>query len=174
MVPKEEMGNLHGLRLHLATHIHFMSWLLCKGLCQTLSFWQPRIGHVMIMYAIQWIHTLIWQVHMCKNVFVNSHCTSLTWSPVTKRLPELLHSTNVMQAECVLGTGVWSPEGCVSSTTSPFSQPRANTGFVGCQRSTAGWWGCSKWQLSTCSPCVCTMMKYAHFFTILHKVRCTW
>lgn len=132
------------------------------------------------MLCSECIGSLIWHVHMRKNVFVNSHCISLTWSPVTKRLPELLHSTNVMQAECVLGRGVWSPEGCVSSTTSPFSQPRANTGFVGCQRSNAGWWGRSKWQLSTCSPCICTIMKYTHSLqSLLHLIlfvcsKCCW
>ncbi|TNN34103.1 hypothetical protein EYF80_055733 [Liparis tanakae] len=54
------------------------------------------------------------------------------------RLPELLHSSSVMPAACALGSGVCSPEGCVSSTTSPLPQPSASTGFTGCQRSTEG------------------------------------
>lgn len=86
-------------------------------------------------------------------------CRKLTWSPVTRRLPELLHSNSVMQTECVLERFVWSPDGCVSSRASPFSQPSASTGLVGCQHSTVGWWGRSRWQLSTCSPCMMTKEK---------------
>lgn len=85
--------------------------------------------------------------------------STLTWSPVTRRLPELLHSSSVMQTECVLERAVWSPDGCVSSSASPFSQPSASTGLVGCQHSTVGWWGRSMWQLSTCSPCMTTKVE---------------
>lgn len=134
-----------------------------------------KIIHVYCVYYYnQCINKLIW--HTCKSVFINSYFSTLTWSPVTKRLPELLHSSSVMRAVCVLGRTVWSPEGCVSRITSPFSQPSANTCFVGCQRSTVGWWGRSKWQLSTCSPCIWTEVKYANFVkhAITHHFHIGW